>query len=304
MQVAICIATHRRPKMLESLLEALQSQTFDRMMEPGIQVIVADNDASGSAEPVCRTAMTRWPLTYHIEPRRGIAQARNCALRRRGTSDFIVFIDDDETPDTRWLEELLLAQAGFNADVVTGPVIPVLPDDAPYWIKQGHFYDCPPFTTGQVIEACATNNTLVARSVFDQVSEFDEQFQLSGADDLHFFRRVHRAGFKIVWCKDAIVSEAVTPDRANLSWLLRRAFRGGNGAVLVESALDGRRLTRALRFAKAWVRIGQGLLAMAWSVFKGRTAMAHAMRRVSLGAGMLAGLFAFTYQSHQSTTGE
>jgi cellulose synthase/poly-beta-1,6-N-acetylglucosamine synthase-like glycosyltransferase len=171
-------------------------------------------------------------------------------------------------------------------------------------LVNGRFFDSPPFMTGQLLDSCATNNTLVARAVFDQVSEFDEQFQLSGADDLHFFRRVHRAGFKQVWCAEALVSESVTPDRANIRWLMRRSFRGGNGAVLVESALDRRVLTRVLRFLKAWLRIAQGGLGVVVSVFRGRALFAHSLRRMSLGVGMLAGLCDFTYQSHQATTGE
>ncbi len=187
MNIAICIATHERPILLTQLLKALEAQQFLALPTPEVTLIVADNDAKGSGESVCRNNVKRWSLIYRIEPQRGIAQARNCALSEIGNADFIVFIDDDEIPERTWLQELLLAQKRYAADVVSGPVIPILPADCPAWFVEGRFFDSPNFTSGQQLDSCATNNTLVARTVLDSVSGFDEQFQLSGADDLHFF---------------------------------------------------------------------------------------------------------------------
>jgi len=304
MHIAICIATFKRPKLLKQLLEGLSGMSFERMDEPVIQIVVADNDGSGGAEEVCRVNMSRWPLTYRIEPRRGIAQARNCALREASQADFVAFIDDDEIPDPQWLEELLLAQAKYLADVVSGPVRPSFTSDVPGWVKRGRFFDSPDYTTGQVLNWCATNNALVARAVFAKVQCFDEQFQLSGADDLHFFSRVHRAGLKIVWTVQAVVSESIAIDRANFGWLLRRSYRGGNCFVLVESALDRKFATRIMRFVKACMRIVQGSFEMLGVAFQGQVQLVRAMRRISLGVGMLAGLADVKYQPYRTVTGE
>jgi succinoglycan biosynthesis protein ExoM len=199
---------------------------------------------------------------------------------------------------------LLLALEQYQADVVSGPVLPSFSDDVPDWVKQDGYFEPPNYETGQVIEWCATNNALVARRVFDLVPQFDERFQLSGADDMHFFGRVSRAGFKIVWSRKAKVSEVIAADRANLGWILRRSYRGGNCSVLVASALDRRITPKLIRFLKATGRIVQGISETGTALFRGKVQLARSLRHVYLGFGMLAGLVDLKYQAYKITTGE
>jgi glycosyltransferase involved in cell wall biosynthesis len=304
MKVAICIATFRRPKLLRQLLEGLGGLTFIHLPEPDVRVIIVDNDSDGSAETIARTTLKRWPVTYSIETKRGIAQVRNCALRQRADADFVAFIDDDECPDSRWLEELLSAVNRFDAEVVWGPVVPNFAEDVPRWIQRSDFFDPVDLASGSVLEWCATNNTLVSSEVLEHITTFDEGFQLSGADDYHFFRRVFRSGFKIVWSREALVSETIARDRANVPWLVRRAYRGGNCAALVEVSLDGRMSTRLKRCFKAFVRIAQGICETFLVPFRGKAQLTQSLRRMSLGAGMLTGLAGVKYQAYKSITGK
>ncbi len=304
MHVTICIATYRRPRLLELLLVGLSELTFEQIPAPTVAIVIADNDPKGSAEGVCRKLRGRWPITYCVEPLRGIAAARNRSLHEAGQSDFIAFIDDDEVPDPSWLEKLILAHQRFDADVVSGPVLPMFRPDVPAWIKDGGFFNSPTHRTGDLLPWCATNNTLVAREVFNYVQEFDARFQLSGGEDVHFFSRVVQAGLTIVWCAEAVVHETTGRDRANMRWLLQRAYRGGNCFSMVEQALDSRASTRARRFVKAWLRIAQGTLEATGTLIHGRVQLTKALRRMCLGAGMLAGLVDWRYEPYRTVTGE
>jgi succinoglycan biosynthesis protein ExoM len=304
MRVAICIATFRRTKLLQGLLEGISELTFRKVRAPDIQVIVADNDASGTAANVCHSIHMRWPLKYVIEPRRGIAQARNRALSEATDFEFVAFIDDDETPAPAWLDELLWAQAQFHADVVSGPVLPAFTDGVPEWVKAGRFFDGPVHPNGHFLDCCATNNVLVSRTVLDHVPTFDEQFALCGCDDVHFFIRVRRAGFSIVSSSEAIVTERISTDRANLGWLLRRAYRGGNSWALVESSLDKRGSTRLVRLVKAFGRIILGSVRVPVSLFGGKAGVTRALRSICLGAGMLTGFAGWKFQEYKSAGGD
>src|SRR5215469_8442858 len=74
-RVAVCVATFRRPRPLETLLGALSQLSFAKVPAPAIQIIVVDNDATQSAEPVCRRlANSPWLIRYECEPQRGIAR--------------------------------------------------------------------------------------------------------------------------------------------------------------------------------------------------------------------------------------
>jgi succinoglycan biosynthesis protein ExoM len=301
--IAICVATLNRPRLLANLLGGLCELRFDQIAEPAIRVIVVDNDPEGSAEFVVRANMTRWPVVYCVESKRGIAQARNRGLDHAGDAEFVAFIDDDERPDPNWLEKLLLMQAQLNADVTAGPVFPHFLEGVPKWVMCGGFFDPLRHSDGEILPWCATNNALVRRNVFEKVARFDEQFELSGADDLHFFVRVFEAGFTIVWATGAIVRETVGRDRANVPWLLRRAYRGGNCYALVEGVLDERAITRTKRVLKACFRIGQGILGLGLGVFRGRARCISALRRVCGGYGMLMGLVGVRDQSYRTVTG-
>src|SRR5579883_1155797 len=108
-RVAVCIATFRRPEGLRRLLSELQEQTFHGE-PPAVDVVVVDNDEARSAQAVCRDSpLAR--LHYVHEPRRGIPQARNRAIKtaRELGCGLIAFIDDDELPANDWLDQLLSA---------------------------------------------------------------------------------------------------------------------------------------------------------------------------------------------------
>jgi GT2 family glycosyltransferase len=287
--------------LLRDLLEGINGLRFEKVPIPEIQVIVADNDERGTAADVCRSFPMVRPIKYVIEPRRGISQTRNRAVGEAGEVDFIVLIDDDEVPDPGWLDELLWTQKQFGADVVSGPVLPSFTAEVPKWVKDGGLLERQSHAPGPVPDSytCTTANVLLRRSVFDRIPAFDERFGLTGGEDTHFFLRVRRAGFTIVWSADAIARERYSTDRANFEWLLRRAYRGGNSWVLVESTFEKSASTRLVRVAKALAWIVVGGVRLPLSIFLGKAAVTRALRDVWLGAGMLAGLMDWKYQEYK-----
>jgi succinoglycan biosynthesis protein ExoM len=304
MRVAICVTTFRRPKLLGELLRGLSELTFQKMPCPEITVVVSDNDEFKTAEEVCREAQLRWQLRYVSEPRRGIAHGRNRALKEAGDVDCIAFIDDDEVPQAGWLDELLWAQSEYAVDIACGPVIPNFTGDVPAWIRKTTFFDRPIYPTGRLLECCSTNNALMTRRVLDQVPGFDDGFQLTGGEDIHFFLRARRAGFQIVSSDEAVVVERIARDRANLSSLLRLAYRGGNCYTLVECSLDDRFSTRLLRLGRACGRLCAGAAGMGTSLVRGRISAVRAMRGFCRGLGMLTALVGVRYQAYKSPTGD
>ena len=298
--VAVCVATFRRPQLLQNLLYALAQLKFDRVPKPDVRVIVVDNDAAQSAKPVCQIPGFPWPIRYVCEPQRGIARARNRAIECADQADFFAFIDDDEIPGTCWLDELLWAQSQYQADVVSGSVIPAFAEDVPSWIRSGKFFHRPVFGTGHPLRLCSTNNVLVRARILQVIPAFDERFNFTGGEDTFFFLRVREAGFQMVFCREAVVYEPVSTQRANVFWLLRRGFQAGNSWAHCERSLHPERSVTVLRIFKEIIHIGRGVLEFLASPFLGRAQLFRSLQMLSAGVGTLAGVVGYRFLPYRN----
>lgn len=298
--VAICIATYLRPRGLQRLLESLRDLTFNTSnVRP--EVIVVDNDESGSARPVVDEMRPNFPfpLRYVIEPCRGISFARNRAVRVAAGVQFLAFVDDDEVVHPEWLDRLVDTQRRFGADIVTGPVIPVFEHQPPAWVIEGRFYDRPRYRTGTLLDYARTGNVLIAKDILDKYAEpFDPFFALSGGEDTFLFMKLVQEGARIVWCDEAPVKEIVPPSR-DMSWMLKRAYRVGNTTALCEKLLYQSYSKTALRLVKGSYRIVTGSFQSLLGLLLGKAQLYHGLISVARGFGMLAGVIGIRYDEYR-----
>lgn len=301
--MAISVATLQRPVLLRSLLESLARLDFRRHPPAELFVVVVDNDPEETAREVVESLRDElpFPVVYTVEPRRGIPHARNCGVGealRRGV-DFVAFIDDDEVARPDWLDELLEVQHRTAADVVSGPSLPRFAPGVEPWVVEGGFFTYPRYGTGEVIPIAATNNVLVSARLFADTPEpFDPTFDLSGMDDSHFFMRVKQAGARLVWADEAVVEEFIPLSRARASWIVKRAFRIGNGYVFCVRSLLPLHRWLVPRVAGALARIGYGSVVLPFAVFRGKAAAVSALRTISNGVGSLVALVGKRYQEY------
>ncbi len=298
LQISICISTYQRPEGLRRLLDGLDRLTFTQISPPAIEVIVVDNDASRSANEFCenRKHSFKWSLKYDHELQQGVSYTRNRTIANTSEdSDFIVIIDDDEVPVAEWLEELLLTQQQYNADVVSGPVLAHFEgDNVPQWIEQGKFFEPHRYPTGQPINVAFTNNVLIRSSILKGLEQvFDERLAIKGAEDTYLFMRLRKDGYHIVWSDEAIVYEWIPQSRTNLKWLLQRGYWGWSSYSLFEKELYPSLYLQTLRFIKGCGLIVAGALALIPSAFKGKYKLSQALLNLYRGAGTLSGLLGF-----------
>jgi succinoglycan biosynthesis protein ExoM len=227
-EVSVCVCTYKRPLLLLQLLESLAEQSFSLAK---FEVVVVDNDAAGSAQPMVAQAAQRFPelaIRYAIEPVQGISYARNRSVSL-ATGKLLAFIDDDEWAVRHWLTDLLTCMEKSGADAVLGPVIPQYQTGTPRWVIRSRFFERTRFPTGTMIgcETCRTGNALIRadRVKAREPQPFEERLALSGGEDHDFFKWCANAGGRFVWCDTAEVNEAVPLDRQSLHFILERCFR-------------------------------------------------------------------------------
>jgi succinoglycan biosynthesis protein ExoM len=227
-KVIICIPTFKRPRMLRRCLDAIAAQQSDAELS----VLVADNDAEGHAGlDLCRaTENYPWPLTAVIAEQRGIAQVRNILIEHALATNaaFVAMIDDDEWPQTDWIAQFLKTARATDADVLQGSILfgQASAADGHGDIRRA---------TGPVAMLQGAGNLLIRRAVLEEMTApwFDLQFALSGGEDRDFFVRLSRSGKRFAWSDEARAHGDVPNARANLGWLLARAYSVGNSDMRV-----------------------------------------------------------------------
>jgi glycosyltransferase involved in cell wall biosynthesis len=298
--VAVCIATLHRPVGLRALLESLAVLQVPDDVDLGI--VVVDNDSAASARDLVTGYRERVPgrLIYVVEDQPGIPFARNRAIAAAGIVDWYAFVDDDETVATDWLVELLRVARGYDADVVTGTVLPRFVQTPPAWVRDGGFFERPRFPTGTTISYARTSNALVAGHLLTSSERpFNEALARSGGSDTHFFQRVRLGKGKIVWADDAVVQESVPASRVRAQWLVKREYRRGNTLSLCLRDLEDSPRRRVKRVAAAGVHGVTGLAIVTSSVLRGRVVLLRGLQRIAFACGLITGLSGHVYEEYR-----
>ena len=302
MKVAVCVITFRRPEGLTRLLQGLSQLKFVKNPCVELVIIVVDNDASGPMRHIVQLAQQTCPceIIYTVEAKQGPASARNRCLDLI-TAEFthIAFIDDDEVPQPRWLDELLWTNAAYSSSIVQGPVRSVFPQGAPSWLQRGRFLEFGPYQDGERLTFGYCGNVLIALEVVRSLKlRFEERFNMSGGEDQYFMLKAMRAGYFPVASADAVVEEWIPKNRTTLRHVLMRKY--GHGTTLstislIEQQSRSARLTRA---AKGLARIGLGIIQVPLLLPRGKKGVVQALSNIFFGAGYLAGLSGNLYQAY------
>jgi succinoglycan biosynthesis protein ExoM len=201
-----------------------------RLRDIHLQIVVVDNDDRDTARALVQDAAARHhlELRYLHVPGSNISIARNACLDAC-TTDWLAFIDDDETATADWLQQLLdAAREAPQIAAAFGPMRALYPTGTPDWLQQGDFHSTDIVRVDGEIRTGYTTNALIRRAhPAVQGKSFDLALGKSGGEDTDFFDRVYRDGGRFISVPAAVVEEILTPDRQHLGWFLRRRFRSG-----------------------------------------------------------------------------
>ncbi len=265
--IAVCIATFRRPEMLDALLASLARLEVPR--DHVLELRVVDNDPDRGAKPIVDAWAGSLPgrLRYEVEPVRGISSARNHALDM-GPADLVATIDDDEVASPRWLVELVATLDRTGADAVFGPVHGIPFEGMPRWMIRGGFFDKRVGREGRALgwNETRTSNALVRGAwFFARGLRYAESYGRTGGEDTELFARMALAGARFRASARAVVEERVPAGRATFAWLWRSSWSKTlrHHRVLESHAGRGRALRLALstagRVAKGTALVLAGL---------------------------------------------
>ncbi|MGK6319196.1 glycosyltransferase family 2 protein [Sphingomonas sp. DT-204] len=305
--VAICVATRKRPQGLTRTLRSLAALETTR----AVAVVVADNDGEGregiAAAEALRAEGYRWPLHLLTVAEPGIPQARNAlvaaALALPGVR-FVAMLDDDEAAEPGWLEAMLACQATTGADVVGGAVLRELEGEVAPWAK-AHPLLQPKSrgASGPVPLVDSTANVLIAADALRSIGDrpFNEQMALTGGSDKQLFTRMQRAGARFAWAEEARVTELIPASRITSKWLLMRGYRIGMTDMLIEIFHSSRLKAAAAEAPRIAGGVVVGGIGAALTLDRGKRIVR--LGQVYRAAGKIAALTGHRYEEYSKVHG-
>jgi glycosyltransferase involved in cell wall biosynthesis len=221
--VSIAICTRNRAAALAATLASVARTTIPP--ELAVELLVVDNGSTDDTPAVVAdfSAPSGVLVRSLRVAERGVARARNAALRAAG-GRIIVYLDDDVRPGPRWLEPLCAPILAGRADAVAGGIRLAPHLERPWmtrrhrvWLASTEALD--PGAPEEMLSA----NMAIGRHVLEKVASFDVELgsgALGYGEDALFSQQLLRAGFRIASAFDATVEHHVDPTR-----LSRAAFR-------------------------------------------------------------------------------
>jgi glycosyltransferase involved in cell wall biosynthesis len=234
--VAIC--THNRAAQLADTLRSLEA-----LEAPGRQweLLVVDN-ASTDGTPALLEEL-HWrpgvPLRCVREERLGVSYARNRAVEE-ARGEYVLFIDDDETPHEDWLAAHARALREHAPDATGGRIeVRFIGAERPSWLTDellgflGRLDHGPlPRRLTDEGQKIFTGNAAFRRETVRRLGLFDTSLGRrgrinAGGEDVDLFVRLLRAGCDVRWVPDAIIFHRIEAEKLRRGYFLDLHYRQG-----------------------------------------------------------------------------
>ena len=266
--VSIVVSTYRRPDMLVDALKSMRGLAVRDGLR--YEVLVIDNDPSGSARATVESFENPWPawgaLRYVCEPQSGLSYVRNRGLDE-AAGQIVAFLDDDIFIDPDWLLQIVDCFARTGADCVGGrtsvcwggdPEFPLQACEERFMgLDRGsiEFEVRGPWLPGG-------GNLAVRRSLVPEGFRFQHGLgrvgsMLLSGEDTEVIRRMLKAGKRIWYCGTAVMRHRTGGERLKAAYYLRRAYWIGLSYALVDRRLHG----KAYQVASALARLARATVA-------------------------------------------
>lgn len=235
--VAVC--THNRAAQLATTLEGIRA-----LARPagGWELLVVDNASRDDTPTLLHGEDWRPPgvkVRVVREEALGVANARNRAMRD-AAGDYVLFIDDDETPDAQWLVAYERAIRASQADALGGPIdVRFVDGERPAWLTDellgflGRLDHGPePMSLAGGGTPIFTGNSAFRRAAVAKLGMFDAALGRrgeanDGGEDVDLYRRMAAAGCTMQWVPDARIFHRIHAGKLRRGYFLDLHFRQG-----------------------------------------------------------------------------
>ena len=237
--ISVALCTHNHLDRLKKTLAAIE---WLEGPSEGWELLVVDNASTdGTAEYL---AAHGWqphnaPARVVHEPRLGLSNARNCAIEA-AEGDYILFIDDDETPHEHWLINHAKAILRCRPDALGGPIDVQFVDGArPSWLQDELLGFIGRLDHGGEERWLTSPETPIfggnfafRRQVFSRIGQFADHLGRRGrvnfgGEDIEIYERLLAVGAKVLWTPRALIYHRIEATKMRRRYFLDLHYRLG-----------------------------------------------------------------------------
>ncbi|ATE60924.1 glycosyltransferase family 2 protein [Thauera sinica] len=236
--ISVALCTHNHLDRLVRTLADLAS--LHAPVRPWEFLVIDNGCTDGTSEMLATRdwALQGAQIRVVREDRLGLSNARNRALRE-ARGEYLVFMDDDETPEPGWLQALEDAMIAHAPDALGGRIAVMFEDGArPPWLQDELLGFLGKLDHG---EACWLTseetpifggNFAFRREVFERIGDFDARLGRMGAintggEDTEIHRRLLAHGCRVRWVPAAVINHRIQTPKLQRHYFLDLHFRQG-----------------------------------------------------------------------------
>jgi glycosyltransferase involved in cell wall biosynthesis len=237
--VTVALCTHNHLDRLKLTLTALQALQGPLQ---GWELLVVDNASTdGTGDFLARKD---WrpdgvPTRVVAEPRLGISNARNRAVDS-AAGEYLLFIDDDETPHPEWLRNHAAAMLRHQPDAQGGPIdVQFVARTRPPWLRDELLGFIGKLDHGEEVRWLTLPDTPLfcgnfafRRAAFERIGRFDAGLGRLGTanfggEDVEIYERLIERGCRVLWVPDALIHHRIESPKLRRGYFLDLHFRQG-----------------------------------------------------------------------------
>lgn len=259
--LALCTHNHR-PRLERTLRALAQVQPPQSTWE----LLIVDNASTdGTAELLAESGWraNRSNVRVVRESKLGLSHARNRAIRE-AAGEYVVFMDDDETPDPEWLRAFERVMLAEQPDALGGRIEVLFEDgERPAWLHDELLgflgkldHGLPAGRLRDPGTPIFGGNFAFRRAIFERVGAFDTGLGRKGSanvggEDTEIYRRMLAAGCSVWWVPQAVIHHRIQTGKLRRSYFLDLHFRQGRTEGLRKRG-SASRLPPPYLFGQLW----------------------------------------------------
>lgn len=245
--VMVAVCTRNRYETLRRCIVSIQACRPPK--HANTTFVIFDNSDTLARREQNQAIVKSIPGYYEIGiidvPEPGLSKVRNRALDEadKKNQQALIFIDDDQSVPTDWLETMLRVWHEEDCEAVKSSVRFEFEGDGRYgeFFKEPGGDDKASLPQRRPLKYTSTNGVLISSRLFSREGlRFSNQFNLSGGEDFDFFLQSSSRGGRHIATSECWITEFIPAAKETMPWLMRRQFQVGFAQTRVVGPHEGK----------------------------------------------------------------